>query len=359
MKNKKYTLKNSNFKTKNKTRHHGETKKDVLTNEQVQRLCKTSANTFSRFEDEYEKSEVFIKKGMHTKSEVEQKLINMIESSSKDPLRPQDDFYGLINNVWIKDAKLTKEQQYIIQLDDFRLVQYKVYTQLVEIIENYIKNNNDELSKELNNFYTAVNKGVSKAQFNYYCKDYIETLDELRKDKNNIWKLLALLNKNEFIRLGSPFVCNNLLDEKNSRLFSPHINMVQLSLSDSQVYIDDGKDVAYKNKIKSKYFKYIRQLSNIKLEDKNINNTINPGHVFDIEYNFLSSMGCNIVKNEASDYYNKVSANEALNKYNFDWTSYSKELGYKKVPEFFVVTSLNYLKCTSKLLLEEWDSVKW
>ena len=360
MKSKKYTQKKySSNKSKTKRVRKELNALESLPKDTLQRLCKVSANTFSRFEDEYEKSEVFIKKGMHTKSEVEKKLINMIETGSRDPLRPQDDFYGLINNVWVKDAKLTKEQQYIVQLDDFRLVQYKVYTQLVEIIVEYIKNNKNNLATQLNNFYTSVNKGLNEEKFNYYCKTYIEQLDELRKDKKNLWKLLTMLNKNEFIRTGSPIVCAITPDEKNSSIFSAHINAVQLSLTDPQVYINDGKDVAYKNKIKSRYFKYIRQLSNVTLKDKTINNKINPTDVFEIEYDLLVNMGCDSIKNVATDGYNKVNSSESLKKYNFDWKTYALELGYGSPPAFFVVNNLNYLKCTCDLLLNEWNSERW
>jgi putative endopeptidase len=352
------TLKKNRINKKNTTRREVKAIKE-LSEDQVKHLCKISANTFSRFEEEYEKSKKFIKEGIRTKSEVEQKLINMIELGIKNPLSANEDFYGLINNVWVKDVKLTKDQQYIIQLDDFRLIQYKVYTELIEIIEDYIKNNKNNLSKQLKNFYTSVNKGLNKEKFNFYIKNYIEQLDELRKDTKNIWKLLALLNKNNFISIGSPLVCSISSDEKNSTIFAAHINLVQLSLSDPQVYINDGKDVAYKKKIKSEYFKYIKKLSNIELSDKNINHLINPDDVFDIEYNLLLNMGCDSIKNEAPDHYNKVIASESLSKYNFDWFEYAKELGYKKVPSYFIVNNLNYLKCTSDLLLKEWNTEKW
>jgi putative endopeptidase len=353
------TKKKMNKNNKNRTKKIMKETKALgnLSKEQVVRLCKTSANTFSQFEDEYEKSEVFIKKGMHTKSQVEQKLIQMIDLGSKDVLRPQDDFYGVINNVWVKDVKLTKEQQYIIQLDDFRLVQFKVYKEINDIIQDYIKHNNNELSKELNNFYSSVNKGVSKHDFNHYIKTYITELDELRKDKANLWKLLALLNKNEFLRIGCPLVCTNLADEKKSSIFSPHINLVQLSLSDALVYIKDGKETSYKNKIKSNYFNYIRKISNIKLEDKTLNHKINPQDVFDIEYELLVNMGCDSIK-EAPDFYNKINVHDA-SKYNFDWVTFSKELGYEKTPAYFVTNNLNYLKCTCDLLLKDWDTEKW
>jgi putative endopeptidase len=359
MKSKKYIHKKYLPKTRKLKKNASKKETRSLAKKKTNTSCKVLSNTFSRFEDEYEKSEVFIKKGMHTKSEVEKKLINMIEVGSRNPLRPQDDFYGLVNNVWIKDAKLTKDQQYIIQLDDFRLIQYKVYTELIEIILEYIKNNKNNLSRQLNNFYTSVNKSLTETKFTYYCKQYIEHLDELRKDKKNIWKLLAILNANEFTRIGSPLVCAITPDEKTSSIFSPHINFVQLSLSDPQVYIDDGKDIEYKNKIKTRYFKYIRQLSNIELKDKEINNTISPNDVFDIEYKLLLNMGCDAIKKDDPNGYNKVSSSESIKKYNFDWETYAKELGYNVAPKYFVCRSVNYLKCTCDLLLDEWNSEKW
>ena len=87
------TLKKIVGKNKNTTTKKNKETKAIkkLTNDQLQRLCKVSSNTFGRFEEEYEKSDVFIKKGMHTKSQVEKKLIEMIEVGTKDPLRPQDD----------------------------------------------------------------------------------------------------------------------------------------------------------------------------------------------------------------------------------------------------------------------------
>jgi len=356
---KSYTLKKNRINQGNKTKkNHRELK--ALDKEKLEKLCKKTTNTFGQFEDEYEKSKGFAKKSMMiTKSQLEQNIINQIELGAKSPLRPQDDFYSLVNKVWVEDVKLTKEQKYIIQVDNFRLVQYKVYKELIEIIEDYIKNEKNELSRELNNLYTSFNKSFSKEAFTHYCKKYITELDELRKDKNNLWKLMAFINKNEITRIGAPFVCVNQPDEKNSKFFSPYISIPELSLIDPIVYINDGKNVKYKNKVKSKYFNYIRKLSNVELEDKTINNKIVPNDVFDIEFNLLVSMGCESIKKEAPDHYNKITGDEAKKKYNFDWNTYARELGYKTPTHFFVTSNLNYLKCASDLLLSEWNTEKW
>ena len=57
--------------------------------------------------------------------------------------------------------------------------------------------------------------------------------------------------------------------------------------------------------------------------------------------------------------YNKVSKDEAMSKYGFDWEEFSRQLGFKKTPDFFITSSLNYLKCGSQLLIDNWKTPKW
>ena len=52
-------------------------------------------------------------------------------------------------------------------------------------------------------------------------------------------------------------------------------------------------------------------------------------------------------------------ANESLTKYGFDWAEFSKQLGFKHTPSFFITSSLNYLKCGSKFFIENWKTPKW
>ena len=94
--------------TKNKRVKKNKTRK--LSTYEVQKFCKASANTFSQFEDDYEKTEVFLKKGEITKNQVEERLIKLINQGIKNKLSPNDDFYTFINNVWVKDFNITKEQ---------------------------------------------------------------------------------------------------------------------------------------------------------------------------------------------------------------------------------------------------------
>ena len=57
--------------------------------------------------------------------------------------------------------------------------------------------------------------------------------------------------------------------------------------------------------------------------------------------------------------YDDIGGYDAVKKYNFDWEKFATALGFKKIPEFFITSSLTYLKCGTKLLLEEWKTEQW
>ena len=71
-------------------------------------------------------------------------------------IKPVSNFYNYINYLWLKNTNITEKQKYITQIDNFRIVQDKVYEQLKEIVEQYIKNNNNKTSRNLNNYYKCM-----------------------------------------------------------------------------------------------------------------------------------------------------------------------------------------------------------
>ena len=53
---------------------------------------------------------------------------------------PETNYYEYINNVWLEKTNLSKDQEYLTQIDNFRIVQEHVYRQVQSIILDYIKN---------------------------------------------------------------------------------------------------------------------------------------------------------------------------------------------------------------------------
>ena len=103
-------------------------------------LCKSSSNTYNTFEDKVE--ELFKKNKMDvvsTSFNLEKQIVSELkEAVNPRGVQPNQDFYSYINDRWITDYELTEQQQYIVQIDDFRITQDKVYRELIEIIEEFI-----------------------------------------------------------------------------------------------------------------------------------------------------------------------------------------------------------------------------
>jgi len=305
------------------------------------------------FEDEYSKT--LSKNLVKSNAQIKKLFANeLLAKFAPTKITPRNDFYNYVNYLWLKNVTLEKQQKYIVQVDDFRLAQDKVYGELDEIIVDYYKNNNNKLSVNLKNYYESAKLYNSKEDSRREITKIINEIDELRKNKKNVWKLLAMVAKDEMISFAAPFHWSINPDDKQSDVYRCNLDPHTFAFTDLDIYYDDHTDSAYKKK-------YIKRFNNTcrKLFDTVIGeNSLNSEDVFNVAGDLFNVLGCTeITKNEKE--YNRVTAAESLSKYGFDWEEFCKELGFKNTPKFFITSSLNYLKCCTKLLLDNWDSEKW
>jgi len=278
----------------------------------------------------------------------------LLSKFSPSSITPENDYYSYINYKWLKDVELNKQQKYIVQVDDFRLTQDRVYHYLHDIVVDFIKNNNTKLAKIMKKFYDSVINMNSIQDSKIKCKEEIKILEDMF-EIGNPWKLLAYVNRSYMYNYLSPFVFMISSDDKQSNIFRSYINPHQFILLDLNVYYDDGTNVEYKKNYRNKFKKFCKDLFDLCLGKGHGYNT---DDVFNTEVEMFDVLGCqDATKNEKS--YNKVSKKEAIEKYNFDFDEFSKNLGFKKTPDFFITSSLNYLKCGTELFLKNWKSEKW
>jgi len=342
-----------------KTINKNKIKKTITKKNRVKSTDLVCRSSYTPFEVEYGKT-----LPKHTTKKSSKKLIrNFLKQLSyeyaQSKIVPQNDFYTFVNYRWLTDKEpdsviLDKRQKYITQVDDFRIIQDKVYYEIYDIMKNYCNANQNKLSSCLKNFYTSAMKLNPIDSSKKHIKNYINFVDEMRKDEKNIWKLLGYINRDEQISHGAPFVWSLNPDDKNTKVYRSYISSQSFALIDLAVYYDDGKDVAYKAKYRKDYFNYIQLLFDVALGK---GHGLDPGAPFEVQQELFNSF-CNEVKNDEGAYH-LVSAEEALKKYNFDWYALSKEIGYVKTPSHFVVSSLNYLKCGTRTMLNNWTSEKW
>jgi predicted metalloendopeptidase len=193
-------------------------------------------------------------------------------------------------------------------------------------------------------------------------KTVVDLIDSLSNSNYSIWHKLAMTNMNEIISWGSPFVWSINPDDKNPKIYRCYLEPPKVTLLDVDVYFnyedDTEEDKKYKSEQRLQYLAYLFSLFEICFGK---NNGFNVKDIFDCEVDLLTAMGCQLIKPEvqASDSYNLVTKEEALKDFGFNWEGFCKALGFKKVPDSFVTSNINYLLCGTQLLVEKDKDPKW
>ena len=322
---------------------------------------------FDTFEDKYEEElkkqniDILVKN-----RNLEKKTLREIhEALNTSKYNPVNDFYSYINDRWIKNIKLDDTQKYIVQIDNFRLTQDKIYKQLIVLVDNYLKEHKD--SKEpfdisLRNFYKSFFKlkitNRDKNQMKNHIKNYLNEIDSLIHE-NNVWKMLAYVNELDVVKWGVPLAWSNKPDPKEPTIFRSYIGGPKLSLIDLTVYFDDGTNIEYKNIYKKRYIKYLKDLFEYSFGE-DYYKTFNVYDVFEVEAKLAMAYACdNIKRQDYETSYNKVTTKQAMNEFHFNWIEFTKELGFTKTPDFFITPDLNYFYCATQLLIKEWNTPQW
>ena len=331
----------------------------------IKTLCKKYPNTYESFEQKID--DLFEKKNLNVSSisfNLEKEVVNDFKKAvSISNIKPYNDFYSYVNERWIKNISLEENQQYIIQVDDFRLVQDKVYRELIEIVNAYINNpetKNTRLGKCLKNFYEAATTFNTTEQTRVLSKLFAEYVELCTSSQENLWIKLANSNKNEIISAGAPFVWSINPDEKNPKKYKCYLEPPQVTLLDINIYYDDKEDTKedkkYKETTRRVFLNYINKLFTIAFGE---NHGYNPEDVYNTEIELLNAMSCDLIKIEDEDGYNLVSKEESLKNFGFDWVQFCKALGFKNIPDSFITSNINYLLCGTKLYKEKWNSESW
>ena len=276
---------------------------------------------------------------------------------------PTNDYYTYINYQWIaaKKRETERENKYYVQVDSFRMVQEKVYYELINLTKEYIKTNQTAKSAAIKNLYESMvylDNSEAEGQIKYTAKKINDAMASHDNDK--LYWILAQINQNEILAWGCPISWSVLKDSKHSSLYKSNISEPKLSLYDYTLYIEDDRDDAEtkqnKHLYKLKFLHFVQEMFDACLGK---GHDVKPSYIWEVEYEILTMMGCDSVKNENKDYYNVVTKKDALDKYGFDWGKFAKEVGYKDIPNTFICNNLSYLKCIMETLKKEWRTPKW
>ena len=281
---------------------------------------------------------------------------NKLKKKSK--IRKEDDFYTYINEGWIENEKKKKEKYYV-QDDDFRISQDKVYHDVIDLVEESIKNNNSLTDRAMKTVIDSLNNN-SISNYRKEIKSVYKDIQEF-KNSSDLMGLLAYMNKNQQVAWACPIHYSMGPNEKNVEKAITHFAPCQLGIYDYSIYfIDDlPNEPLYKFNLKVKYLEMIRKLFKEALPDTYKN--FNENDVWDVEKEILNSFVCKDKSIVEDEYFcNEMTKNEVI-KLGFDVNTFMYNIGFSKdkIPEKYVVSSINYLKCIIQSLKENWKTKKW
>jgi putative endopeptidase len=312
---------------------------------------------------------------IRTYSKVLNKEFTKFKKNKK--IQPNQDFYNYVNEHWINSqtTELKKDPKYYVEVDDFRIIQDKVYREMMEYTKTYIKGDpTSKKSKSINAIATCI-QNANKKKGLHHCQEILKHVNEFI-DNQDMYGLLAYTNQDEVFSWQSPIVWSVTPDEKNVKKYISHLSSPELGIYDYYIYIDDDKDddktKKFKKEFRGKYFEFIDNTFKKVLPSEY--HDFKAQDVWDVELQLLDAMGCNTIKKEDPNYYNVVTSKQLDEEYGFNWSEFTKKLGektpfpgeywtsnsgYKTPPSKVIVSSLNTLKCTTELLKKNWSSKQW
>ena len=322
--------------------------------------------------------------------------------SHSNKINPANDFYSYVNRDWIRSTSLKPDQNYIVQIDDFRLAQDRVYSQLVSIAESA------SAPKPVKSLYESLKRPISSTAAIMHVREHVRMLDECIAE-DNLWKFLAYLNTNELTRYACPISWDVLPDEQNSRKFISHITYPELSLYDYRYYLRDAttthkntattattatakrrlharfrrhsttattvkKELEYKHIVLHKFVAYVNKIFSATATTTTINESHSQlpsssgADVLHIEKLLIDKLACFNGKfdTDSDTEYAKFTHSD-LDRHcaGLDWREFAKWLGYGSTdttPSHVVCSSVGYMKCIVETLKSEthgWKTPKW
>lgn len=291
---------------------------------------------------------------MKTKKKWHQRKRRIKTSRHHDNHLEKNDFYTFVN----KPSLTQHETKYLNKVDDFRVVQYKVFDDLYALIRRYLStHSHTHIGKALQTFLHSSAAFNSVTNSKAYLQATIEQLDKVRNEDHDvgIWKMLATANRNDLTNSYAPLVWRKAPDFEQPSVYVDYLTPHQFAIFDVSAY--NKKETGYRELFQ----KYVDSLFQTTLPQ---DSSLNADDVLQVAETFLRliNKSYNHHEDKQSKFgYTKVERKEALNRYGFDWDTYCLALGYteKQIPSFFYVENIGYFRHCVHILRRAWNSKAW
>lgn len=256
-------------------------------------------------------------------------------------VRPQDDFFGYVNNNWIKNNPIPPSES---TWGTFYELRDRSAAAVNDIVEELTSQPDDRLSHDqqlIKRFFTVA------LAFNSHHQNHLETLSrELNKidaiaDKKELASYLGEAHRHDFRPFWSGYVS---LDDKNSNIQVLRFYQDGLCLPNRDYYLD--KDERMKG-VRAKYADLHSAISGHLKElapaDWNA--------IMSIETSLARASWTDVALRDVEKSYNRFTLKELAERFSgFNWTDYFKALGWNKPTDNIVIDQPDYLTAVLSLI---------
>ena len=303
------------------------------------------------------------KYSVNTEQSVTNILSTIRHDDKKYHLRAEKDYYTYINYSWMKeeDIELEYEKFYFVKLDSFRFVQNTVNHRIIQLANEYYKNNNNPTAKKIENIMKSMDHSNLKFE---RIKKYIDIMEneyEKYVKNDDLIGYLANINRCEIISWGCPISWSTYQDEKDAINIRSHIQSPGLSFYDYDLYITGNETTKYTRKFRDEFADnfciFVKKLYDKMLGE---NHGLDPKHVIECEIEILNAID-SYSENDSPDFYNVVSINDSEKNLGFNWKTFAEGVGFSSanVPKTYITGSKSYIKSIMKKLATDWKTPKW
>ncbi|MEI7539486.1 MAG: M13 family metallopeptidase [Candidatus Saccharibacteria bacterium] len=243
-------------------------------------------------------------------------------------LRPQDDFFGYVNNNWLKENPIPPNESV---WGTFYVLREKSAKAINEIIDKISHTPDDDLTRDQKLIKTFFSTAMS---FSDHKKNHLETLGiELQKirditDKSQLSYYLGYAHRHDSMSFWSDYVS---VDDENSQIQVLRIHQSGLCMPNRDYYLDNTARMKH---IRKEYETYFHAVHNLTPE----HSPSTWDAVFSIESKLAKSSWTDVKLRDIKKNYTRFTIQELQSRFpRFNWSEYFKGLGWNNPNDNIVV----------------------
>lgn len=233
-------------------------------------------------------------------------------------VRPQDDFYGHVNNIWIKDNPIPDSES---RWGIFNVLREDAWSKVRDIYEGLqdmdAKDVTAQQAKDF--YYTGINFDTFAAKHMDITKDYLAKIDAVA-DSSSLSLLIGQLHR---IGLDIPWQIYIDTDDLDSSKYILRLYQSGLSLPDRDYYLSDSTDM---QKARKQYEHLLAQTRGM-FEGLAPSSEVFVKTIIDFETAIAKKQRTNSELRDVEGNYNPITYDDLKKQYsNIDWDSFAKGL---------------------------------